>query len=211
MRRLQDLLRLCPGSALVVCNPEEATGQQRRDKIECEPTMQATHHDLGVWSTLLAAISCHVEEIICFILAHQLSSCMHAPARHLYSSGSQLLILLEAGHTAGSGSNPAGLTLNLSSNNPFRNRAPSPASLDIFVDSKPASPFDDPPPRPLSRNPFIDQAPPPVRSPGVMSSHSDSKSLSAEEIFVRVYDASTVNPCTRDSKIVSVNASLGEG
>ncbi|KAK3330876.1 Pal1 cell morphology protein-domain-containing protein [Apodospora peruviana] len=44
----------------------------------------------------------------------------------------------------------AGLTLNLSSNNPFRNRAASPAS--------PASPFDDPPPRPVSRNPFLDPA-----------------------------------------------------
>ncbi|KAK0703488.1 Pal1 cell morphology protein-domain-containing protein [Lasiosphaeria miniovina] len=45
----------------------------------------------------------------------------------------------------------AGLTLNLSSNNPFRNRAVSPA-----LAASPASPFDDPPPRPLSRNPFLD-------------------------------------------------------
>ncbi|KAK1750289.1 protein PAL1 [Echria macrotheca] len=43
----------------------------------------------------------------------------------------------------------AGLTLNLSSNNPFRNRAISPAL---------PSPFDDPPPRPVSRNPFLDPA-----------------------------------------------------
>ncbi|KAF5006744.1 hypothetical protein FDECE_6895 [Fusarium decemcellulare] len=87
---------------------------------------------------------------------------------------------LEAGHAA---SGQPGLTLNLSSNNPFRNRAPSPASADLLFSNKPASPFDDPPPRPLSRNPFLDQPPPPLRSPGVMSSHSDSKSLSAEEIF----------------------------
>ncbi|EWG38826.1 hypothetical protein FVEG_01934 [Fusarium verticillioides 7600] len=89
-------------------------------------------------------------------------------------------------HTS-SGQSP-GLTLNLSSNNPFRNRAPSPASADLLFPSKPASPFDDPPARPLSRNPFLDQPPvdllsQPLRSPGAMSSHSDSKSLSAEEIF----------------------------
>ncbi|KAK7422336.1 hypothetical protein QQZ08_009558 [Neonectria magnoliae] len=91
---------------------------------------------------------------------------------------------LQPGHAADSGQSPNGLTLNLSSNNPFRNRAPSPANLDSPFFNKPASPFDDPPARPLSRNPFIDQAPPqPLRSPGVMSTQSDSKSLSAEEIF----------------------------
>ncbi|CAM1502251.1 Fc.00g042350.m01.CDS01 [Cosmosporella sp. VM-42] len=94
----------------------------------------------------------------------------------------------EFGHTpsasAGTGQPSADL-LNLSSNNPFRNRAasPSPASVDLLGLNKPASPFDDPPPRPLSRNPFLDQAPP-LRSPGVMSTQSDkTKSLSAEEIF----------------------------
>lgn len=68
----------------------------------------------------------------------------------------------------------AGLSLNLSSNNPFRNRAASPAS-----------PFDEAPlpPRPVSRNPFLDQ-PPPVRSPDSASNNSDHKSLTAEEIFV---------------------------
>ncbi|KAH8886757.1 Pal1-domain-containing protein [Thozetella sp. PMI_491] len=46
----------------------------------------------------------------------------------------------------------AGLTLNLSSNNPFRNRAASPS-----LPQSPASPFDDPPSgRPVSRNPFLD-------------------------------------------------------
>ncbi|KAK0729884.1 Pal1 cell morphology protein-domain-containing protein [Lasiosphaeris hirsuta] len=48
----------------------------------------------------------------------------------------------------------AGLSLNLSSNNPFRNRAVSPA----LSPRSPASPFDDPPPRPVSRNPFLDPA-----------------------------------------------------
>ncbi|TVY57484.1 Protein PAL1 [Lachnellula suecica] len=42
-----------------------------------------------------------------------------------------------------------GLNLNLSSNNPFRNRAASPSS------NGPPSPFDAPP-RPVSRNPFLD-------------------------------------------------------
>ncbi|KAF5019220.1 hypothetical protein F66182_8779 [Fusarium sp. NRRL 66182] len=100
----------------------------------------------------------------------------------------------QSGH-ASSGQSP-GLTLNLSSNNPFRNRAPSPASADLLFSNKPASPFDDPPPRPLSRNPFLDQPvdllSQPLRSPGAMSSHSDSKSLSAEEIFnqMRLDDSS---------------------
>lgn len=91
---------------------------------------------------------------------------------------------LQPGRATGSDQSPNGLTLNLSSNNPFRNRAASPASLDSpSYFNKPASPFDDPPSRPLSRNPFLDQAPQPLRSPGVMSTQSDSKSLSAEEIF----------------------------
>ncbi|KAI0201807.1 Pal1-domain-containing protein [Astrocystis sublimbata] len=51
---------------------------------------------------------------------------------------------------------PPGLTLNLSSNNPFRNRAASPNSLGS--PSLPRSPFEDPPPRPTSRNPFLDPA-----------------------------------------------------
>ncbi|KAI5464547.1 Pal1 cell morphology protein-domain-containing protein [Mariannaea sp. PMI_226] len=105
----------------------------------------------------------------------------------LHFLGSQLTGLLHAGHASGSGqpSSP-GLTLNLSSNNPFRNRAASPANLESpSYFNKPASPFEDPPPRPLSRNPFLDQAPPPLRSPGIMAPQPDSKSksLSAEEIF----------------------------
>jgi hypothetical protein len=131
---------------------------------------------------------CHVEEIVCFILAHMSSSfaCMRPLPVHFL--GCQLTVLLQAGRATGSDQSPNGLTLNLSSNNPFRNRAASPASLDSpSYFNKPASPFDDPPSRPLSRNPFLDQAQPPLRSPGVMSTQSDSKSLSAEEIFVRLY------------------------
>ncbi|KAB5560034.1 Pal1 cell morphology protein-domain-containing protein [Coniochaeta sp. 2T2.1] len=52
--------------------------------------------------------------------------------------------------TEGADQPSAGLLLNLSSNNPFRNRAVSPSL------QSPASPFDDPPPRPVSRNPFLD-------------------------------------------------------
>ena len=45
----------------------------------------------------------------------------------------------------------SGLTLNLPSNNPFRNRAASP------LPSGQLSPRE-PPPRPVSRNPFLDDA-----------------------------------------------------
>ncbi|KAI0138139.1 Pal1-domain-containing protein [Hypoxylon sp. NC0597] len=79
----------------------------------------------------------------------------------------------------------AGLTLNLSSNNPFRNRAASPNSLT----SPPHSPFDDPPPppRPTSRNPFLDPSNQPptgrVSSPDKMASSKDQKSPTAEDLF----------------------------
>ncbi|KAK3394059.1 Pal1 cell morphology protein-domain-containing protein [Podospora didyma] len=81
----------------------------------------------------------------------------------------------------------AGLTLNLSSNNPFRNRAASPA-----LSPKPASPFDDPPPRPVSRNPFLDpsiatqKSVPNIRVAAEKMSTFEKKSPSsptAEEIF----------------------------
>ncbi|KAM3449618.1 hypothetical protein MY3296_006770 [Beauveria thailandica] len=75
------------------------------------------------------------------------------------------------------------LSANLLSNNPFRNRAASPSNAETAAASLSHSPFDDPAPhRPLSRNPFLDQ-PPVVRSPGVVSTHSGSQSLSAEDIF----------------------------
>ncbi|KAI1379031.1 Pal1-domain-containing protein [Hypoxylon crocopeplum] len=77
-----------------------------------------------------------------------------------------------------------GLTLNLSSNNPFRNRAASPNSF-----SPPHSPFDDPLPlpRPTSRNPFLDPSNQPstrnVSSPENMASSKDQRSPTAEELF----------------------------
>lgn len=80
----------------------------------------------------------------------------------------------------------AGLLLNLPSNNPFRNRAVSPTTVQ-----SPASPFDDPPPRPLSRNPFLDPAianrasNPNMRSASETMSADKRPSLTAEEIFVR--------------------------
>ncbi|KAB8294921.1 hypothetical protein EYC80_006878 [Monilinia laxa] len=52
------------------------------------------------------------------------------------------------------GSRSPGLSTNLSSNNPFRNRAASPA----MPSSTQRSPRE-PPPRPLSRNPFLDSPP----------------------------------------------------
>jgi hypothetical protein len=78
----------------------------------------------------------------------------------------------------------AGLSLNLPSNNPFRNRAASPTSTQGQ-----ASPFDDPPPRPLSRNPFLDPAITSRSSLSNIRSESESMSfekrpsLTAEEIF----------------------------
>jgi hypothetical protein len=84
-----------------------------------------------------------------------------------------------------------GLTLNLSSNNPFRNRAASPSLSDGQL-----SPFD-PPPRPVSRNPFLDASstntvPKPLAgSPDKMSLATESSGPkpaltgNAAELFVR--------------------------
>ncbi|KAI0405931.1 Pal1-domain-containing protein [Xylaria palmicola] len=79
----------------------------------------------------------------------------------------------------------AGLTLNLSSNNPFRNRAASPNSLASLP---PRSPFEDPPPRPTSRNPFLDPGFSPsaaqlVTSPEKMAQPKGAQSPSVEDIF----------------------------
>ncbi|CAJ2504248.1 Uu.00g116420.m01.CDS01 [Anthostomella pinea] len=91
--------------------------------------------------------------------------------------------LLGLGDTPG-GRSP-GLTLNLASNNPFRNRAASPS----FTPPPPHSPFDDPPPRPVSRNnPFLDSSQNPssqfVISPDKMASPLETRrSPTAEELF----------------------------
>ncbi|KAH8662100.1 Pal1 cell morphology protein-domain-containing protein [Xylariales sp. PMI_506] len=86
----------------------------------------------------------------------------------------------------------AGLTLNLSSNNPFRNRAASPNSGlspgSASFSPPPHSPFDDPPQRPVSTNPFFDSTEKPqpsrVKSPeGMASSQENRKSPTAEELF----------------------------
>lgn len=82
-----------------------------------------------------------------------------------------------------------GLTLNLSSNNPFRNRAVSPG-----FSSNHNSPLD-PPPRPVSRNPFLDASPTnipaPLVSPEKMSFGTDATAAprsaltgNAAELFV---------------------------
>ncbi|KAK1764070.1 Pal1 cell morphology protein-domain-containing protein [Phialemonium atrogriseum] len=74
-----------------------------------------------------------------------------------------------------------GLSLNLSSNNPFRNRAVSPSL------QSPVSPFDDPPPRPVSRNPFLDPAADRSLQNLAMSDKTsaaaDSKRMTAEDLF----------------------------
>ena len=79
------------------------------------------------------------------------------------------------------GQRTSGLSLNLSSNNPFRNRAVSPAL---------PSPFDDPPPRPVSRNPFLDPAVTTrsslqnLRSTSEAMSFEKKSSPTAEDLFV---------------------------
>ncbi|KAK2048434.1 Pal1-domain-containing protein [Colletotrichum somersetense] len=84
----------------------------------------------------------------------------------------------------------AGLTLNLSSNNPFRNRAASPllSGATYSNTTSPASPFDDPPFRPVSRNPFLDpsysSSQPNLIGVGNMAPTLDPKaSPTAEELF----------------------------
>ncbi|TIC95829.1 Protein PAL1 [Colletotrichum higginsianum] len=90
----------------------------------------------------------------------------------------------------------ADLTLNLSSNNPFRNRAASPllSGATYSNTTSPASPFDDPPPRPVSRNPFLDpsfsSSQPNLIGVGNMAPPFDTKaSPTAEELF----DGLTIN------------------
>ncbi|KAH0601274.1 hypothetical protein MHUMG1_00146 [Metarhizium humberi] len=92
-----------------------------------------------------------------------------------------------------------GLSINLSSNNPFRNRAASPASLDAAFATSTNSPFDDPTPiqRPVSRNPFLDQSQQPLKSPGGISNKSEHKSLSAEDIF----DSLTLDDTMQNDKL----------
>lgn len=94
-------------------------------------------------------------------------------------------LMMSAGRTSPSQQQAAGLQSahlsgnNLSSNNPFRNRAASPSNLQVDSKGSSPSPFDDPPPRrPISRNPFLDQ-------PTSLATTS-KKPLSAEDIFVRI-------------------------
>ncbi|KAI2614949.1 Pal1-domain-containing protein [Hypoxylon sp. NC1633] len=96
---------------------------------------------------------------------------------------------------------PAGLTLNLSSNNPFRNRAASPNSF-----SPPHSPFEDPPapPRPVSRNPFLDPSNQAsngtVTSSNKMASSKEQRSPTAAELF----DSLTLDD--KDAKVQATSA-----
>ncbi|KAK4102236.1 Pal1-domain-containing protein [Parathielavia hyrcaniae] len=110
-------------------------------------------------------------------------SSSHAPCRGpaLVSCLSSSLTSRPVHHL---GQQSAGLFLNLPSNNPFRNRgAASPTT------APPASPFDDPPPRPLSRNPFLDptiasrSSLSNIRSASETMSLEKRPSLTAEEIF----------------------------
>lgn len=75
-----------------------------------------------------------------------------------------------------------GLSLNLSSNNPFRKSATSPTGASP---PQPRSPFDDPPPRPVSTNPFLDPSNSAAgTSSSTMPPSKDPNSYTAEELFV---------------------------
>ncbi|KAJ2990478.1 hypothetical protein NUW58_g2930 [Xylaria curta] len=98
---------------------------------------------------------------------------------------------------------PVGLTLNLSSNNPFRNRAASPNSL---ASPPPRSPFEDPPPRPTSRNPFLDpdfdsSVSQLVTSPEKMAQPKTAQSPTAEELFnsLDINDNTSKKPQSRST------------
>lgn len=86
----------------------------------------------------------------------------------------------------------SGLSGNLSSNNPFRNRAASPASLDAAYASPTTSPFDDSAgrQRPVSRNPFLDSPSQPLKP--------EHQSLSAEDIF----DSLTLEDTMPNNKVL---------
>ncbi|KAI0874537.1 Pal1 cell morphology protein-domain-containing protein [Hypoxylon argillaceum] len=105
----------------------------------------------------------------------------------------------------------AGLSLNLSSNNPFRNRAASPNSL---ASPLPRSPFEDPPPRPTSRNPFLDPSfssstSQLVTSPEKMAQPKGAQSPTAEELFdsLNINDNSSKKTQSRPSGGQSSNRS----
>lgn len=54
---------------------------------------------------------------------------------------------------------PVGLHLNLPSNNPFRNRAPSPSpGIPAYYSTTAGTPPVERPPRPMSTNPFLDDS-----------------------------------------------------
>ncbi|KAI3327014.1 Pal1-domain-containing protein [Xylariaceae sp. AK1471] len=99
----------------------------------------------------------------------------------------------------------AGLTLNLASNNPFRNRAASPNNISS---PPPRSPFEDPPPRPTSKNPFLDPAfssstSQLVTSPEKMAQAQPkgARSPTAEELFdsLDINDDASKKPQSRPS------------
>lgn len=102
---------------------------------------------------------------------------------------------------------PASLSLNLSSNNPFRNRAPSPNSL---ASPLPRSPFEDPP-RPTSNNPFLDPTYSPSASHIVLSPEKmaqaqtkGTRSPTAEELFVSIEVMCNNGGWSADTKTIRI-------
>ncbi|KAI1427402.1 Pal1 cell morphology protein-domain-containing protein [Xylaria sp. FL1777] len=117
--------------------------------------------------------------------------------------GSAVCFICQPYSQGGTNGPSAGLTLNLSSNNPFRNRAASPNSA---ASPPPRSPFEDPSPRPTSRNPFLDpdfssSASRQVTSPEKMAESKGTRSPTAEELFnsLDINDGATKKSQSRPS------------
>lgn len=146
-------------------------------------------HDYVIPCLLLVhtTVSCKGDGFVC--LFHVCPSLAYWPAP--LRSPADLIFVSHVGQQPAA--QATGLSIHLSSNNPFRNRAASPSSIDAALAAPPASPFDDPPPppRPLSRNPFLDHPHAPLRrASDIMLTRANTNSLSAEDIFVR-YAAAT--------------------
>lgn len=137
------------------------------------------------------SLLCHVKEIAVS------SAFLHS--RHLHARRRFVPWLTVCSGTSSTADQAsAGLLLNLSSNNPFRNRAVSPSL------QSPASPFDDPSPRPVSRNPFLDpnttRSLQNLRTPETDMASTDKKSPTAEDLFVRQFTL-TFNLLARVGKL----------
>ncbi|OAF63291.1 hypothetical protein VC83_00043 [Pseudogymnoascus destructans] len=95
--------------------------------------------------------------------------------------------------SGGEDSKAAGLSLNLPSNNPFRNRTTSPVSSGQL-------PPMEPPPRPLSRNPFLDDAGTVKESLWRLPSPSAKPAPSTGSATAELFDELTLDDKPRSSR-----------